>query len=83
MAQTLCPMCFQRRAALPWIGTPAQLAYNRLLTPVFDALGVRQNVISVVDQESSMLAMVRSGVGLILCRASVELGERQEWCLSA
>lgn len=64
-------------AALPWIGTPPQSAHNRLLTPVFDALGVRQNVISVVDQESSMLAMVRSGVGLSLCRASVALGERQ------
>ncbi len=77
MAQTLCPICFQRRAARPRIGTPAQSAHNRLLTPVFDALGVRQNVISVVDQESSMLAMVRSGVGLSLCRASVTLGERQ------
>lgn len=64
-------------AALPWIGTPSHSAHNRLLAPLFRALGVRQNVIAVVDQESSMLALVRSGVGLSLCRDSVALAERQ------
>lgn len=64
-------------AGLPWIGTPPESVHNRLLGPVFEALGVRQNVISIVDQESSMLAMVRSGVGLSLCRDSIALAERQ------
>ncbi len=64
-------------AALPWIGTPPASAHNRLLVPLFRQLGVRQNIIAVVDQEPSMLAMVRSGVGLSLCRDSIALGERQ------
>lgn len=64
-------------ATLPWIGTPPASAHNRLLAPILGELGVRQNVIAIVDQEPSMLAMVRSGVGLSLCRDSIALGERQ------
>ncbi|MGO4854069.1 LysR family transcriptional regulator [Phaeovulum sp. W22_SRMD_FR3] len=63
-------------AALPWIGTPPQSVHNRLLTPLFQGLGVRQNVVARVDQEASMLAMVRSGLGLSLCREAVALQER-------
>lgn len=64
-------------AALPWIGTPAGSVHRRLLEPIFHQSGVRQNIITVVDQEPSMLAMVRSGVGLSLCRDSIALNERQ------
>lgn len=64
-------------AALPWIGTPPASVHNRLLTPLFSALGVRQNRVAMVDQEASMLAMVRSGVGLSLCRESIALHEQQ------
>lgn len=64
-------------ALLPWIGTPPASAHNRLLKPIFSGLGVHQNIIAVVDQEPSMLAMVRSGVGLSLCRDAVALNERQ------
>ncbi len=63
-------------AHLPWIGTPPASAHHRLLRPIFMNLGLRQNVIAVVDQEPSMLAMVRSGVGLSLCRDSIALSER-------
>ncbi|ASJ71259.1 LysR family transcriptional regulator [Granulosicoccus antarcticus] len=64
-------------AALPWIGTPPASVHARLLEPVFRQFGVTQNIITVVDQEPSMLAMVRSGVGLSLCRDSIALNERQ------
>lgn len=64
-------------ALLPWIGTPPASVHSRLLAPIFQQLGVSQNIITVVDQEPSMLAMVRSGVGLSLCRDSIALSERQ------
>lgn len=64
-------------ATLPWIGTPSASVHSRLLEPVFQHFGVKQNIIAFVDQEPSMLAMVRSGVGLSLCRDSIALNERQ------
>ena len=64
-------------AGLPWIGTPATSVHNRLLTKVFAEHGASQNTVAMVDQELSMLAMVRSGVGLSLCRDSLALFEKQ------
>ncbi len=64
-------------AALPWIGTPPASVHNRLLGRIFGTLGVRQNVVALIDQEMSMLAMVRAGVGLSLCRESIALHEQQ------
>ncbi|WP_342585783.1 LysR family transcriptional regulator [Sinorhizobium alkalisoli] len=64
-------------AALPWIGTPPASVHNRLLTRLFMDLGLRQNFVAQVDQEASMVAMVRTGVGLSLCRESIALHEQQ------
>jgi DNA-binding transcriptional LysR family regulator len=64
-------------AGLPWIGTPPASVHHRLLTRVFGGLGVRQNLVALVDQETSMLAMVRTGVGLSLCRESIALDQQQ------
>ncbi len=64
-------------ASLPWIGTPPASVHNRLLTRLFTDLGVRQNIAAQVDQEASMVAMVRTGVGLSLCRESIALNEQQ------
>lgn len=64
-------------ASLPWIGTPPASVHRRLLDRQFGMLEVRQNEVAVVDQEASMLAMVRSGVGLCLCRESMALYEEQ------
>nr|WP_245307446.1 LysR family transcriptional regulator [Rhizobium altiplani] len=60
-------------ATLPWIGTPQASVHNRLLSRLFADLGVRQNIVAQVDQETSMVAMVRTGVGLSLCRESIAL----------
>jgi DNA-binding transcriptional LysR family regulator len=64
-------------ADLPWIGTPPASIHNRLLAPLFKNLDVGQNVVALVDQESSMLAMVRANVGLSLAREAIALHEQQ------
>ncbi|MBO0344359.1 LysR family transcriptional regulator [Roseibium sp. CAU 1637] len=64
-------------AALPWIGTPPTSAHHGLLAAISDKYHTRQNVVALVDQEASMLEMVRAGVGLSLCRESIALHERQ------
>lgn len=69
-------------AALPWIGTPDVSVHHRLLTSLFARHGCRQNVVALVDQEASMLEMVRSGVGLSLCRESIALHQRQSFGLA-
>lgn len=62
-------------AALPWIWSPPQSAHNRLLTATFARYGVIPNKVAMVDQEPSMLDLVKSGVGLSLVRESIALGE--------
>ncbi|WP_420567585.1 LysR family transcriptional regulator [Thalassovita sp.] len=69
-------------AALPWIGTPEVSAHHRLLAQIFTQHDCQQNVVALVDQEASMLEMVRSGVGLSLCRESIALHQRQSFGLA-
>ena len=64
-------------ASLPWIGTPQHSVHARLLTKIFDQHGCTQNVVALVDQEASMLEMVRSGVGLSLARDALAIQQRQ------
>ena len=65
-------------AALPWIWTPPESVHNRLLSEVFDRLaGARPRSVALVDQEASMLDLVRSGVGLSLARDAVAIRESQ------
>lgn len=69
-------------ASLPWIGTSPTSVHNRLLTRIFREHGCVQNAVAMVDQEASMLEMVRSGVGLSLCRESVALHQQQTFGLA-
>jgi DNA-binding transcriptional LysR family regulator len=62
---------------LPWILTPPQSVHSRLLAEVLEPLGLTQNRVALVDQEASMLALVRSGVGLSLARDSLAMRESQ------
>lgn len=64
-------------AALPWLATPAASAHRRLLASVFGPLGVEPRRVALVDQEASMLDLVRSGVGLSLVRDSIAMHEAQ------
>lgn len=69
-------------ARLPWIGTPETSAHHRLLRRAFEQQGCTQNAVALVDQESSMLEMVRSGIGLSLCRESIALHQKQAFGLA-
>ena len=69
-------------ARLPWIGTPETSVHNRLLGKVFNRQERQQNVVARVDQEASMLEMVRSGLGLSLCRESIALHQKQTFGLA-
>jgi DNA-binding transcriptional LysR family regulator len=69
-------------ARLPWIWTPAESAHNRLLTRIFDAHGVQPVKVAEVDQEPSMLDLVKSGVGLTLVRDSIALAEAHAHALT-
>lgn len=60
---------------LPWIWTPPESAHNRLLSRVFAQYKLVPNKVALVDQEPSMLDLVKSGVGLSLVRESVALRE--------
>ena len=64
-------------AALPWLATPPESAHHRLLARVFAPLGVAPRQVALVDQEASMLDLVRSGVGLSLVRDSIAIREAQ------
>ncbi len=62
-------------AALPWIGTPVESVHSRLLSRVLGPQGLQQNIVTLADQENSMLELVRAGIGLCLCREAVALHE--------
>lgn len=62
-------------AKLPWIWTPPESAHNRLLSKTFAQYKVTPNKVALVDQEPSMLDLVKSGVGLSLARESIALRE--------
>jgi len=64
-------------AALPWLATPPASAHHRLLADVFEPLGVEPHRVALVDQEASMLDLVKSGVGLSLVRDSIAIRESQ------
>lgn len=69
-------------ATLPWIGTPETSVHRRLLAKVYEDPGNRLNVVALVDQEASMLEMVRSGIGLSLCRDAIALHQKQTFGLA-
>lgn len=64
-------------AQLPWIITPPASAHHRLMQSVMQPLGLQLRRAALVDQEASMLDLVRSGVGLSLARETIALREAQ------
>lgn len=65
-------------AELPWIVTPTTSVHHRLLEGVLAPLGLTRHRVAQVDQEMSMLDLVRAGVGLSLARDAVAIQEHQE-----
>jgi len=71
-------------AALPWLATPPESAHHRLLERVFGPLGLAPRRVALVDQEASMLDLLKSGVGLSLLRDSIAIRESQaHWLVLA
>ena len=67
-------------AALPWLATPAASVHHRLQAQVFgpgSVSGLEPRRVALVDQEATMLDLVRSGVGLSLVRDSIAIRESQ------
>ncbi|MDM0085889.1 MULTISPECIES: LysR family transcriptional regulator [unclassified Variovorax] len=62
---------------LPWVLAPASSSHSRLLAPVLQAHGLVLKKAAQADQESSMLALVRAGVGISLARDAVALRASQ------
>jgi DNA-binding transcriptional LysR family regulator len=62
-------------AQLPWIWTPSDSVHNRLLSDIFNSYQVQPPIVAQVDQEQSMLDLVKSGIGLSLVRESIALRE--------
>lgn len=69
-------------AALPWIWTPPASAHNRLLSRRFNEAGVKPIKVAEVDQEPSMLDLVKSGVGLTLARDATAIAEAHAHALT-
>ena len=69
-------------ASFPWIWTPPASAHNRLLTRRFADAGVKPVKVAEVDQEPSMLDLVKSGVGLTLARDSIAIAEAHAHALT-
>ncbi|MBT0571725.1 LysR family transcriptional regulator [Curvibacter sp. CHRR-16] len=68
-------------AALPWLATPPASVHHRLQAQVFgpnSSTGLEPRRVALVDQEASMLDLVRSGVCLSLVRDSIAMREQQE-----
>ena len=66
--------------ALPWLATPAASPHSRLLASVYgpgSSTGITPQYVALVDQEPSMLDLVKSGVGLSLMRDSIAIRESQ------
>jgi len=65
-------------AELPWIDTPRDSVHHQLLQPVFKAAGTRRHTVARVDQEASMMDLVKAGFGLSLAREAVALREADQ-----
>ena len=67
-------------AALPWLATPPASAHHRLQKRLFgpgSLTNLEPRRVALVDQEASMLDLVRSGVGLSLARDAIAIREAQ------
>lgn len=69
-------------AALPWIWTPPASAHHRLLSRRFAEAGANPVKVAEVDQETSMLDLVKSGVGLSLARDAIAIAEAHAHALT-
>jgi DNA-binding transcriptional LysR family regulator len=67
-------------ATLPWVGTPRRSSQHYLTTTIQQQHGLQFNFVVEADQESSMIDLMRTGVGLCLMREDLarQAQERSE-----
>ncbi len=63
---------------LPWISTPPSSVHHQLLAPLLARHGLSPPTVARVDQESSMMDLVKAGFGLSLAREAVALREADQ-----
>jgi DNA-binding transcriptional LysR family regulator len=63
---------------LPWISTPPTSVHHQLLAPLLANHGLSLPTVARVDQESSMMDLVKAGFGLSLAREAVALREADQ-----
>lgn len=71
-------------ADMPWIGTPKESSQTAIMDKVMSESGAVRRIAVVADQESSMIDLMRSGVGLCLVRERlardlIAKGELAQW----
>ncbi len=64
-------------AELPWVLAPPSSSHSRLLAPVLRAHRLTLKQAAQADQEMSMLALVKAGVGVSLARDALALQARE------
>lgn len=69
---------WEELARWPWIATPPESVHHQLLAPVFRQFRRRMHTVARVDQEASMVDLVRAGFGLSLAREAVALREADQ-----
>ncbi len=65
---------------LPWLSTPADSVHHRLLSRIYgpnSMTGAEPTWVAKVDQESSMIEIIKSGTGLSLVREHLALREAE------
>jgi DNA-binding transcriptional LysR family regulator len=60
-------------AAMPWVGTPRRSSQHYLTSLIEQQHGLAFNFVVEADQESSMIDLMRTGVGLCLMREELAL----------
>lgn len=70
-------------ASLPWVGTPAHSSQYRLVRQIMHHHGHEPRFVVEADQESSMISLVKNGVGLCLMRDELATAAamRQDVCV--
>lgn len=58
-------------ARLPWVGTPMLSSQYRIVKEFFAQRGLTTNTVIEADQESSMLNLVKEGIGLCIMREEI------------
>jgi DNA-binding transcriptional LysR family regulator len=64
---------WQDIAKLPWLSTPEGCSFRKIASKMFSRHGVQPQIVIEADQETTLINLVTTGVGLTLLREDVAL----------